>query len=430
MFYHAYIIKFFYEHRSFNHTVGELFGLHLFCKIFEEIKPFDKWERNAFYEFKKQFILQIRADGTHLEQSVNYHRFVLEYFSLFVILNPNRINEKERNIVQKMFDYLLLMIKPNRKIPLIGDSDNGKVLFLTYFKNDSIMDLLNLGVILFQRADLKYISNIISPISILLLGEKGCELYNKLKVEEPKKRIEYFNNAGYIVIRNNWTEKANYLFVDYGKFGAQYAGHSHSSITNFIYSYNGMDVIIDSGTYSYNKSLNERNFFRSSRAHNILTINHENQAIIKPYFGWENIPKIKRKIEIMNNNIELICVHNGFKGFLVKRKISTNPDLNKIIIKDIVYQTRDPPKKSLNEITLFFHFDKNTFIKLENNLVILNNIICMRITSKQDFDFSVKNSIFSPYYGFKYKNKMLKILFEYPFGKSKTVEIITEIKPY
>jgi len=135
LFQHAYYLRYFYTKRSFNHTVGDLFGVYLFSKVFEEIKLIKKWEKKFFKKLKKQIILQIRPDGIDIEQSVNYHKFVLEFFSLFAILNPKLISKSEGILIEKMFDYLLHIIKPDSHFPLIGDVDDGKVLFLTNLKN-------------------------------------------------------------------------------------------------------------------------------------------------------------------------------------------------------------------------------------------------------------------------------------------------------
>ena len=67
-----------------------------------------------------------------------------------------------------MYDFLLHIIKPNGKLPLIGDNDDGKVILLTSLKKNPIIDLFNIGSIIFQREDLKYLSKKISITSLLL----------------------------------------------------------------------------------------------------------------------------------------------------------------------------------------------------------------------------------------------------------------------
>lgn len=428
MFQHAYYLRYFYSHRKFNHTVGDIFGVYLFSKIFEVIKPIKRWERKFFKKFKRQILLQTRPDGTNIEQSVNYHRFVLEFFSLFILLNPNALNEEEQIQINKMYDFLLYIIKPNGDFPLIGDFDDGKILLLTFYKNNPFIDLINLGSILFQRGDLKYISKNISPISILLLGTRGYEIYNKIKVQEPYKKFKYFKNAGYIVIRNNWSDKANFLFIDFGRFGAQKAGHSHSSITNFIYCYKGKNIINDSGTYTYNKSWKERNLFRSSKAHNILTIDQKNQAKIKSWFEWENKSKLKRVIHIKDDEIELTCIHNGYEGFLVKRKIITNNNLTELQIKDKVIPLNYLKTNEIRSINIYLHFDNSTKFELLNNSVIINDELKIEISSEHNFIMKLEKFFYSPLYGIKNECPMLNIYLKNNFNGNEIIEIEIKIK--
>jgi len=429
LFQHAYYLRYFYTKRSLNHTVGELFGVYLFSKIFEEIKLIKKWEKKFFKKLKKQIILQIRADGIDVEQSVNYHKFVLEFFSLFAFLNPNLIYESEGVLIEKMFDYLLHIVKPDSHFPLIGDVDDGKVLFLTNFKENKFFDLLNMGCILFRKNELKFITKKISAVSILLFGEKGIKTYNELESIEPTKNFEYYDKSGYFIIRNNWTENATYLFVDFGRFGPLGASHSHSDITNIIFSYNGKNIIIDSGNYSYNRSWKERKYFRSSMAHNILSINNKNQAQSIGWFSWEKKPKIKRKVNLKNSEIELSCIHNGYQGFLVERQVITNKNLDELIIKDTVFQTKYKFDEDPYDIDIYFHFDKDINLKVEKSSVQIDNELLFTVKSNQQFSMNIQKSFYSPAYGHKYENTALVIHLRHSFKEKNKIQIISKINP-
>ncbi|MFX1320919.1 MAG: alginate lyase family protein [Promethearchaeota archaeon] len=426
IFQHVYYLKYFYTRRGLNHTIGELFGLYLFSKVFRSLKPTQKWEKKYLRKFKKQIILQTRPDGTNIEQSVNYHRFVLEFFSLFYILDPNSLKREERDLIGKMYDYLLYIIRPNGTFPLIGDFDDGKVLLLTTYKESSFIDLINLGSIIFQREDLNFISKRIFPSSILLLGPKGYEIHNKLNKIIPNNTYKYFKNSGYIVIRNNWSEESNYLFVDFGVFGAKSSGHTHSSITNFIYSYKGKDIINDSGTYSYNKSWKERNLFRSSKAHNILVVNNQNQAKIKSWFSWEDKPKLDRSITI-NQGIDLTCRHNGYKRFFVERKILTTQTLIPLILKDKVIPLKNLDKSRMYRINLYLHFDKNAEIKLENNIITINKELEIEVLSEDISKVTLEKFYYSPNYGIKEECWILNVHLDKKFNNNKLTEITTLI---
>ena len=328
-----------------------------------------------------------------------------------------------------MFDYLLHSIKPDSQFPLIGDVDDGKVLFLTNFKENKFSDLLNMGCILFRKGELKFITKKISPISILLFGEKGIKTYNELESIEPTKKFEYFDKSGYFIIRNKWTEFASYLFVDFGRFGPLGAAHSHSDITNIIFSYNGKNILIDSGNYSYNRSWKERKYFRSSKAHNILSINNKNQAQSIGWFSWEKKPKIKRKVNLKNSEVELSCIHNGYQGFIVERQIITNKNLDELLIKDTVFQSNNKSDESPHDIDLYFHFNKDINLKVEKSSVQIDNELLFTVKSDKQFSMSIQKSFFSPAYGHKHENSALVIHLRHSFKEKNKIQIISKINP-
>lgn len=429
MLQHAYYLRYFYSRRKRNHTVGELFGLYLFSHIFESFKPINRWKRKSFINFNKQIWLQTRSDGTNIEQSIHYHKFVLEFFSLFFILNSKKLKKKEREMIENMYDFLASVIKPNNKLPLFGDSDNANILLFTNYEENFYLHLLNLGSILFQRGDLKFFSNQISPISYMLLGHKSKNVFDNIQVKEPNKNLFYFKDAGSFIIRNKWKDKQNYLFIDSGRLGAQNAAHSHSSITNLLFSYQNIEILIDSGTYSYNKSWNERNYFRSSKAHNVLTINQLNQAEIKSWFLWKNKPQVKRVLNISENHIEIECYHNGYRGFTVKRKITTQKDIENITIKDTILAIQDSKRQEKTDIDIYFHFNKDLDLEIENNILNINNILYFKVTSTLGFKMNIETAKFSPRYGVKSNNHTLNIHLEHSFNNDKKVEVKAEIYP-
>jgi len=428
MFQHAYYLRYFYTRYSFNHTVGDLFGVYFFSKTFDTLKPLKKWEKKLFNKFKKQIFLQTRSDGIDIEQSINYHKFVLEFFILFFIMNKSSLEDYAINRIQKMFDFLLFIIKPNKKFPIIGDSDDGHVLPLNAYKNNKFNDLINLGSILFHRSDLKYISNKITFLSLLFFGNEGNLIFNKMPEKKPTKNFEYFKKSGFISLRNSWSNLSNYLFLDYGRFGPLHAPHSHSDITNIILSINGKDILIDSGTFSYNKSTTQRLLFRSSKSHNILSINSKNQANNVSLFAWKNKPKIYRKILKKKNVFHFSCSHDGYEKYIVHRRVTVNENFKDLTIRDEVIPKKGSNKNTTNFIDSYYHFDNKIKMELKGNKIFINSNLVMEFRANKELSLSLINTYYSPEYGIKIPNKTLRIRIEDHTLNNENVKIITKIK--
>ncbi|MEE9379548.1 MAG: alginate lyase family protein [Candidatus Lokiarchaeia archaeon] len=428
MFQHAYYLRFFYTRYSFNHTVGDLFGGYLFSKTFNNLKPLKKWEKKFFKKFRKQIFLHTRSDGVDIEHAINYHRFVLEFFTLFLIFNKKKLEEKELNRIEKMFDFLLFTIKPDKTFPTIGDSDDGFVLPLNLYNKNKFKDLINLGSILFNRSDLKFISTKLSFLSLLVLGYEGYLKFKNMPIKKPVKNYHFFDKTGYITFRDSWSKESNYLFLDFGKFGPLHAPHSHSDITNIVLYMNGMDILIDSGTFSYNKSWVMRNLFRSSKSHNVLTINSKNQAQIVTRWLWKDKPQIRRKFFKKDNHFHFSCYHNGYDNFIIYRKVIVQDNFKDLTIRDEVIPTKGSNENTVNFIDSYYHFDNKNKMELKGNKIFINSNLVMEFRANKELALSLINTYYSPEYGIKIPNKTLRIRIEDHSKNNENVKIITKVK--
>ena len=428
MFQHAYYLRFFYTRYSFNHTVGDLFGIYLFSRTFNYLKPLKKWEKKFFKKFRKQIFRQTRSDGVDIEQSINYHRFVLEFFTLFLIFNKKRLEEKELNRIEKMFDFLLFTIKPDKSFPAIGDSDDGFVLPLNLYNKNKFKDLINLGSILFNRSDLKFISTKMSFLSLLVLGNEGYLKFKNMPIKKPVKNCYFFDKTGYITFRNSWSKESNYLFLDFGKFGPLHAPHSHSSITNIILYMNSRDILIDSGTFAYNKSRVMRNFFRSSKSHNVLTINSKNQAQIFKGFSWKDKPQIRRNFFKKDNYFHFSCYHNGYANFIIYREVIVQENFKELTIRDEVIPKEGSNKNKSIFIDSYYHFANKNKIELKGNKIIVNSNLVMECRANKKLSLSLINTYYSPEYGIKIPNKTLRIRIEDQTMNNENTKIIIDVK--
>jgi uncharacterized heparinase superfamily protein len=80
-------------------------------------------------------------------------------------------------------------------------------------------------------------------------------------------------------MRDGWTADANYLLFDCGPHGFANGGHAHADALAINVASNGRTLLVDPGTFSYTGSDEARNWFRSSRAHNTLTLDGESSSV-------------------------------------------------------------------------------------------------------------------------------------------------------
>jgi len=416
---------------SYNHAIGENYTIFLFSKIFKSFRSINKWYKNSSKILIKQITRQIQEDGVHIEQSTNYHRLVLEIFALLLITEPDIIPSKELKLIESMFEFLKYIIKPNGDFPQVGDSDDAHFIPIIFFTNEKNIpqDLLNLGAVLFNRPEfkLKYNDDKI-PLILLLLGNDKLKMYEDMEYVSTKYNIKYFAKSGYVVGKSDWTAKANYLFFDMGQFCSGSSGHDHSDISNIIYSFRGKPILIDSGTYMYNIPLSRRILFQSSKAHNIISIDNKNQALISGSWGWEYQPKIKRKFFKEETYLKAIIEHNGYKNFITRRQLIASNNLDEIKIIDLIISTNNYKGKSM--ISSFFHFPEETSLEISRNIVKINtNLILEKKIDKNIFKIIKGTFPYSPYYGVKKSSQIIEFRINQDFSKCKMFRLIYYLYP-
>jgi len=77
----------------------------------------------------------------------------------------------------------------------------------------------------------------------------------------------------------------DYLLVTNGIVGtAGFGNHKHNDLLGFEYHVDGTPVFVDPGSYVYTSDPDARNLFRSTRSHNTVSIDGEEQNELRP--GW------------------------------------------------------------------------------------------------------------------------------------------------
>jgi len=97
----------------------------------------------------------------------------------------------------------------------------------------------------------------------------------------PAETSAAFPSAGYYVMRESWQSQSLWLLFDGGYFGHN---HQHEDKLNFVLYGHGRPLIGDPGIYHFRPDGFEK-FFRSTRGHNLLTIDGKEQCRYR--FGQE-----------------------------------------------------------------------------------------------------------------------------------------------
>ncbi len=313
-----------------NHYLSDVVGLVYLGVLVPEFKESKKWKNFGIEELKKEMKKQVYPDGVDFEASMCYHRLALElffYVTFLVIINDK--NFKEDNFIEvgngifgeeylqrlyKMFEFVLYALKPNGRMPQIGDNDNGR---LHIFANREVLDmryLLTIGAIFFKEPKFKVKEFGLYEEALWVFGEKGYEIWQDLE-ENCLADIgsQAFPNTGWYIMRND----RDYMIISCGPNGQNgNGGHCHNDKLSFELCIDGEDVIVDPGTYVYTSDPEERNKFRGTAYHGTVMIDGEEQN----RFGSPCVFSIKNDAEVkclkwkIGDEIDIfIGEHYGYK---------------------------------------------------------------------------------------------------------------------
>ncbi len=302
-----------------NHYLSDIAGLLFIGTMFPEFRSAGKWKKFAIKEFVKEIERQVYDDGCDFEASTCYHRLVLEIFFFSALLmvkndtdfdgkNHREVSEKifgKRYVdkLYRMFDAVCHLLKPDGRMPQIGDNDSGQFFKLYPREVLDMRYLLALGGVFFgeKKWKVREFFGTEEDIAEILIcyGEEGRRVWDSLEWNSLAGiGSKAFPDTGWYVMRRD----KNYCLVSCGPNGLNgRGGHAHNDKLSFELCLNGKDVIVDPGTYLYTVDPGKRNMFRSTAYHNTVMVKGEEQNRIDvkdPFFmkdetvaectAWEN----------------------------------------------------------------------------------------------------------------------------------------------
>ncbi len=235
-----YLTKF---HATGNWLTMEANGLYHVGALFPEFKDAKLWRDTAIGRLYAELDVQVYPDGAQVELAPGYHGVAERNFLGPVELVPVTGFEVPKDYLakmEKMFDYFLFSMQPDRTTAPLNDSGAGNILG----------EMKRAAELFPSRADFRWVAS----------GGKEGKL--------PDHTSHLFPFAGQFIMRSGWERDAKWLCMDGGPFGY---GHQHEDKLSVIISAFGKPLLVEGGTYTYDAS-DWRRYVLSSRAHNVVLV--------------------------------------------------------------------------------------------------------------------------------------------------------------
>lgn len=257
-----------------NHYLSNVVGLFWIGTLLPELEHSEEWKKFGLTEMLREMDKQILPDGADFEASTGYHSFVTELFLYsFILTERSGIEVEQRyiEVLRRMLQYIRKIIRPDNRIPLIGDADGSQIIPIVKRDADDAVYLLSAGAVFLNDEELK-IKEIV-PEVFWLFGGTGVSNLREIGDEEIMPSIA-FPDAGAYVMRDGDL----YLHFNANDCGVNGRGsHGHNDALSIEISAFGRPFIVDPGSYIYNLDREARHQFRSTAYHSTVMVDGEEQ---------------------------------------------------------------------------------------------------------------------------------------------------------
>lgn len=232
-----------------NHLLGDGLGLVVLGRMFPDHKASERWQRLGDRIFLKQLARHMRPDGSMIEDSLSYHRFVLEMLIVRVL-----VGGAHADVVKAMAEassHLRTLGVFDGEVPQFGDWDEGRVL-ADSAPAGSVAGSAWLGLALGGEKP---------PTA--MWGQHDELAWYAAQVAGGGEPLP---TAGQVAQGGGFTRVRQGPWSVWFKTGSG-SSHQHADVSAIYVRNEDSWVICDPGTGTYNGPLRVRNGFRTSSAH-------------------------------------------------------------------------------------------------------------------------------------------------------------------
>jgi len=229
------------KNRYGNHHTKGLVALFGIAALFPEFSDSDKWKAQAIKGLTWHIENEINKDGFQFERSVHYHKGDIEnYFRVYQLAEINDISLPDSYVSQfrKMFESLVLLAQPNKKLPVLqDDTDN------PFAEKNQMDDALTIGAIIFNDSLFRYFSTDKIPGSIYwLMGKNQLTKLNSIEAIKPELGSAELEQTGYYIMRDGWDKNNLYMTISAG-LSAHKPDHQHGDMLGLVAYANGHEIL-------------------------------------------------------------------------------------------------------------------------------------------------------------------------------------------
>ncbi|HYE93807.1 MAG TPA: alginate lyase family protein, partial [Terriglobales bacterium] len=271
-----------------THLICEALALFVAGTVLPELEAARGWREQGQAILEREIVLQVGDDGVYREASLYYHAYAVEFYLLAAVVaerNGVALAPVVRARLERMFEALAWLARPDGSLPNLGDGDGGRALRLGAPSLARVTELLASGAVLCGRGELRSGPTPTGEEAAWLWPD-GASRVERFGWVAPPRGARHFADARLAVERRRRDGDERVLLFDAGDLGMLTGGHGHAGCLGLELYAQGRPLIVDRGTYVYNCAPAWRRYFRGTRAHSTVLIDDAEQAETAGEFRW------------------------------------------------------------------------------------------------------------------------------------------------
>lgn len=287
-----------------NHLIAEAAGEYLIGIAMPDLTCAGAMAAKARKVLETEIEKQILPDGVAAEQSPTYGAFSIE-FALLAALAARHQGDPFGSTFGSRLEHFagwIAAISSNCAAPAICDDDEGRVIAMCEPEPRYPAAIANASMAFLGRP---------SPVAATHPHLRDA-IFGEAAQAEPRAQsgVITFREGGYSVLNAEIRGRRARLIMDHGPLGyLSIAAHGHADALSVLLSIDGEPILVDPGTYLYHSGGAWRDWFRSTRAHNTLTLAGADQSLMSGAFNWSHKAHA-RLVEASETSI--LAEHDGY----------------------------------------------------------------------------------------------------------------------
>jgi hypothetical protein len=327
-----------------NHAVAESAGQLVAACAFPWFEESEHWRSDAQRRFVRELADNTFASGVNRELASEYHRFVAELAFLAAgecDAAGSPLPDDTWRLLFAMVDAAANLLDSAGRPPRQGDGDDGYGMQVDGSPCRAWLTLVALGTTIFGACERWPHAE---PTVFSTLVGALASRHPDAAASGAGRWHDHVDDAGITLLRAPSATGEIWCRCDAGPHGfLATAAHGHADALSIEVRHDGIDIFADPGTYCYHDEPEWRSFFRSTRAHNTLELEHRDQSRSGGPFLWTRVAQT-HLLELEYNRDGAIDVwsaeHDGYETLEPparhRRSVRLDRERRRLIVVDRV----------------------------------------------------------------------------------------------